>query len=237
MSYPKMSLSPKRLAQIFSGEIPMFMALQPVKSLTEDLAIGYEALARWEAGATFNPMDVWRMALHFGQLDALEDMVRDRILQIQPQVKGTLFINLHPMALNPKRWLPFLHENVVLEVTEPEEIDFHGVTALKKAGFRIALDDLGTGHATFKALVEIQPEFIKIDRSLIVNCHKDKHKWSLLRALVEHSQRMGAQVVAEGIETKEDLEAVKRTKCQYGQGYLLGYPERQLPSLEKRDST
>lgn len=213
----------------------MFMALQPIKSLTEDLVIGYEALARWEAGAPFNPMDVWRMALHFGQLDALEDMVRDRVLQIQPQIKGTLFVNVHPMALNPKRWLPLLHKNVVLEVTEPEEIDFQGVTALKKAGFRIALDDLGTGHATFKALVRIQPEFIKIDQSLILNCHKDKHKWSLLKALVEHGQRMGSQVVAEGIETVEDLEAVKKAKCLYGQGYLLGRPEKQRPAIEKRE--
>lgn len=205
----------------------MFMALQPIKSLTEDLVIGYEALARWETGATFNPMDVWRMALHFGQLNALEDMVRDRVLQIQPKIKGTLFINVHPMALDPKRWLPLLHKNVVLEVTEPEEIDFQGVTALKKAGFKIALDDLGTGHATIKALVRIQPEFIKIDQSLILNCHKDKHKWSLLKALVEHGQRMGSQVVAEGIETVEDLEAVKKAKCMYGQGYLLGHPEKQ----------
>lgn len=224
-----MSPNPKRLAQILCGEIPMFMALQPIKSLTEDKVIGYEALARWEAGATFNPMDVWRMALHFGQLDTLEDMVRDRVLRLQPEVKGKLFINLHPMALNPKRWLPLRNKNVVLEVTEPEEIDFQGVSALKKAGFHIALDDLGTGHATFKALVQIQPEFIKIDKSLIINCHRDKHKWSLLKALVEHGKRIGSQVIAEGIETTEDLEAVRKSQCQYGQGYLLGYPEKRLP--------
>lgn len=208
----------------------MFMALQPIKSLTEDQVIGYEALARWEAGPAFNPMDIWRMALHFGQLDTLEDMVRDSVLRLQPEVNETLFINLHPMALNPERWLPLLEKNVVLEVTEPEEIDFQGVTALKEAGFHIALDDLGTGHATFKALVRIQPEFIKIDKSLIINCHRDKHKWSLLKALVEHGQRIGSQVIAEGIETVEDLQAVKQSQCQYGQGYLLGYPEKRAPA-------
>jgi len=224
----------KRLTQILLGEIPMYMALQPIQSLISDVVIGHEALARWETNVTLNPLDVWRTALFFGQLDPLEDLVRNRVAALRQHIEGKLFVNLHPLALNPSRWISLVDRDIVLEITEAEAIDYKGVAELKAAGFSVALDDLGTGHATFEALVRIQPDFIKIDKSLIKGCHKDPHQWSLLRSLVEHGQRVGAQVLAEGIETQEDLEAVRRSGCEFGQGYLLGYPEKLWLLAEKR---
>ncbi len=154
-------------------------------------------------------------------------------------------VNVSPRELNQPGYaaqvLAILHltglpaRHLVLEVTESTVMtDQHQVvdvlTDLRAAGVRITIDDFGTGHSSLARLHELPIDQIKIDRSFITaaapagddNSHPDTHMLELLVAL---AGRLDLDLVAEGIETTHQLEAVRDTGCTYGQGYLLGRPQ------------
>jgi EAL domain-containing protein (putative c-di-GMP-specific phosphodiesterase class I) len=206
---------------IIEGIIPTTVALQPIVHLEDLRIMGYEALARW---SNFSPDSIFSVPRDNQGVERLEALLIQAISRIRSAIPGALFVNVHPSLSNPEIWSVFCHRNVVLEITEVQAINLEGVFRLQDMGFSLALDDLGTGHATFDALLQLRPEFLKLDKVLTQSVHI-KARNSLLQAMVAHAHRLGSKVIAEGIETKEQLLAVKESGCHFGQGYLLGKPQ------------
>jgi EAL domain-containing protein (putative c-di-GMP-specific phosphodiesterase class I)/DNA-binding response OmpR family regulator len=131
---------------------------------------------------------------------------------------------------------------VVLEVTERSAIRDVPVfrAALKQLrdqGFRIAIDDAGSGYASLQAIAELRPDFIKVANTLITGLRSDSIKRDVVEMLVNLSRRIDAVCVAEGIETPEDLEECRRLGIPYGQGFYLGVPAEHPASAPAREFT
>jgi EAL domain-containing protein (putative c-di-GMP-specific phosphodiesterase class I)/DNA-binding response OmpR family regulator len=131
---------------------------------------------------------------------------------------------------------------VVLEVTERSAIRDIPVfrAALKQLrdrGFRIAIDDAGSGYASLQAIAELRPNFIKVANTLITGLRSDSIKRDVVEMLVNLSRRIDAVCVAEGIETPEDLEECRRLGIPYGQGFYLGVPAERPASAPAREFT
>jgi EAL domain-containing protein (putative c-di-GMP-specific phosphodiesterase class I) len=151
-----------------------------------------------------------------------------------------LFVNLHASDLNdatlgdPSSALSAIAEKVVLEVTERESLENvedvkYTVARLREQGFRIAIDDLGAGYAGLTSFAHLEPEFVKLDMSLVRDLHQNPIKQKLVASMTELCHDMDITVVAEGIEVAEERDAVVEFGCDLVQGYLLARPGKAFP--------
>jgi EAL domain-containing protein (putative c-di-GMP-specific phosphodiesterase class I) len=120
-------------------------------------------------------------------------------------------------------------EHIVVELLEHgqpwnQDAFLLSVEGLRSIGARIALDDFGTGQANYRMLLECRPDYLKVDRGLVHGCHADPRRQAFLDHLAALADRIGARVVAEGIEQPEDLARVREAGIGLLQGYLLGKP-------------
>jgi EAL domain-containing protein (putative c-di-GMP-specific phosphodiesterase class I) len=123
---------------------------------------------------------------------------------------------------------------VVLEVTERSTIDDVKdiqirVTALRRLGFRIAIDDLGAGYAGLSSFAALEPEIVKLDMSLVRDVHKSEIRQRLIGSLTALCKEMNMRVVAEGVERVEESEIVRNAGCDLIQGYLYARPGPPFP--------
>ena len=119
--------------------------------------------------------------------------------------------------------------HITLECTEQQAVSDvvplrKQVKALRRLGFGFAVDDAGAGYASFTLIAALRPSGIKIDREIAHGIAKDDAKQALVEAFVSFGRRIGAQLLAEGIEKRADLTALKMLGVELGQGYLLGRP-------------
>jgi EAL domain-containing protein (putative c-di-GMP-specific phosphodiesterase class I) len=145
-----------------------------------------------------------------------------------------LSVNVSPMALASADFVKFILDfpeprRLVLELTEHSAVgDYDALSAalkqLRNGGLRIAVDDAGGGVSSFRHILMVAPEIIKLDRSLIADLDKHPGRQALAELLVQFADRMGADLVAEGIERGEERDACHRHGIAYGQGYFLGPP-------------
>jgi EAL domain-containing protein (putative c-di-GMP-specific phosphodiesterase class I) len=101
-------------------------------------------------------------------------------------------------------------------------------------GFAIAVDDTGSGHSSLETVVELKPQFLKLDISLVRGIHKNIIKQELLRAILSLSRSMNSTVIAEGIETEEELDMLLSLGVSFGQGFLIGKPMAEFVVPQKR---
>lgn len=153
-------------------------------------------------------------------------------LNIQPQVlldsnyrSGETLQQLEKLQLSPKQ--------IVFELTEKSAVsDFaqfeRVLSHYRSQGFRIAIDDAGSGYNSLKSLVHLKPEFIKIDRSLISYIDENIEQQQMVNLLLEFSNQSNTHVIAEGIERMEELIYLREKGVHYGQGYAIGRPEKAL---------
>jgi EAL domain-containing protein (putative c-di-GMP-specific phosphodiesterase class I) len=150
-----------------------------------------------------------------------------------------LFLNLHPEDLldpelqNPTSGVSLAARNVILEVTERSTLDkvpkaSERVAELRAHGFRIAIDDLGAGYAGLTSFIQLEPDFVKLDMSLIRGLDTSTVKQRLVASMTRVSQDLGLQVVAEGIETVAERDAAIALGVDLLQGYRFGRPKREL---------
>ena len=153
-----------------------------------------------------------------------------------------LSVNLSPRTLESELFHPseltsiferrgITPEQLVVELTEREEVqDLEGLrrnaAACRRVGIRLAADDVGAGNAGLRLLSEIQFDIVKIDLSLVQGGVLHDPEFAILRALQELAARWHASIVAEGVETSEQLAAIRSIGITAGQGYLLGRPTR-----------
>jgi EAL domain-containing protein (putative c-di-GMP-specific phosphodiesterase class I) len=229
----------QNLMLIASTEIGI--AFQPIYRLApvQSVAVGTEALARWSNGIA--PPEAFARARRCGQLTRLDcACVRAALRETAFLPRdGLIFLNVYPQTLVaptfPKWFLQRLAqarvtpERVVVEIVErflPADHDrlISCASALRSAGIRLALDDFGTGHSNLDLLLELRPQFVKLNAPFLRRARRITAGDRLLQALAEITADLGTSVVAEGIEDLADLEAVIAAGIGYGQGYYLARP-------------
>jgi EAL domain-containing protein (putative c-di-GMP-specific phosphodiesterase class I)/CheY-like chemotaxis protein len=221
----------------------IWMAFQPVVRRDGTLA-GHEALLRSGEPSLPSPLAVISLAERLGAIHQLGRVVRQRaaVSFLDAPPDSLLFVNLHAHDLldsdlfRPTNLLTQLAERVVLEITERASLDdiqelATRVADLRKLGFRIAIDDLGAGYAGLSSFALLEPEFAKIDMSLVRDVDRNKMKRGLIRLLVSTCKEMNITVVAEGIERVEERDTLLELGCELFQGYLLARPGPPFPSF------
>jgi len=221
----------------------MWMAFQPIVSWRRRELFGYEALLRSEEPSLSRPCDLVSAAETLGRVHELGRAVRAQVAgRIDGLPEGlTAFVNLHPLDLedhelhDPRSPLAGVARRVVLEITERatlESIDAprDRIESLRRLGFRIAIDDLGAGYAGLSSIALLEPEFVKIDMSLVRDVHVLPRSRTLVRALLGACQELGIGAVAEGVETSEERDALAGLGCDLLQGFLFGRPAREFES-------
>src|SRR3954470_14818273 len=213
---------------------PIKPVYQPLVELSTGRLIGFEALSRFNAEEPRTP-DAWfNQAARCGRGLALEiAAIKAALAGAHDRPRGTyLSLNFSPSALGSPKLMAILPRNmsdIVVEVTEHELASEDGaledgLAKMRARGARIAVDDAGAGYAGLNQVMRVQPDVIKLDRSLIEGVHSDSAKAALVEFFVMFARRVGAGVCTEGIETLEELRTLINLGVTYGQGYLLGRP-------------
>jgi EAL domain-containing protein (putative c-di-GMP-specific phosphodiesterase class I) len=212
------------------------LVYQPIVDLDTGRLAGVEALCRCLDGT---PADDWFPACeHFGLASAMDVAVLELAVQDLPSVPpGYVSLNLSATTLEdaPPMLLSLVEDasaerQIVLELTEHAAVrDYPATTAslraLREAGVLFAVDDAGAGHSTFRHIVRLGPDMIKIDRSITQHIDDDPTRRALVGAMVIFAGEVGAVVGAEGIETDAELAAVRVAGVSSGQGYGLAPPQ------------
>jgi diguanylate cyclase (GGDEF)-like protein len=231
------------------------VAYQPIWDLERERLLALEALARPHADYGFDgPAEAFDIAEQIAQVPRLDKLCVTRAVRIAPHLRddALLFMNLSPLTLDvsgeDEDWL--LHavttaglepERVVIEVTERfggrVSAVVKSLQRLKAQGFKVAIDDVGTGNSGLEMLRLLNADFVKLDRSIVAAAPADPSARAVLMAMAMFAAHTGAFVIAEGIEDADLLDFLGDvadgryggdTIIQGGQGYGLGRPSLEL---------
>ena len=214
---------------------------EPIVNLTTREILGHEALVRgpWKS-ELHSPERLFQLAEETDLVFELDCLCRRTALRGARGLEAgrKLFLNCLPTAIHDPAFrgevlqktledLRLRPEDLVFEISERESIEnfsiFREISDHYKAlGFQIALDDTGVAYGSLEAVMELAPDFIKVDLSLVRGIDTDPPRQELLRALHAVAGKLGGQIIAEGIETPEELETLQGLGIPYGQGYLFG---------------
>ncbi len=214
------------------------VAYLPVVSAADGRVVGYEALARTPGPPLGHPKALTRAAQRLGRLRELGRAVRGQVgeaMARHPEA-GDIYINLHPRDLLDPDLLsgdsvPHAYaRRVVLEVTERQALkamrDIRGrLAVLRERGFRISIDNMGSGYAGLNTLATLAPDVVKLDRSLVRGVEEDAVNRRVAKALVGACHDLGMRVVAEGVETEAERDVMTEAGCDLLQGFLFGRPQ------------
>jgi EAL domain-containing protein (putative c-di-GMP-specific phosphodiesterase class I) len=216
------------------------IVFQPIVDVASQSVFAYEALTRCRWPSLADPAVLFQRASEEHCCGRLGRMVREAAVRRAAGVP--LFVNVHPDELSA-RWLVrpddpvFFHDNdVYVEITESAAFTHYDlcVSVLReiqsRAGILLAVDDLGAGHSNLKRVLDLEPRIVKLDKALITGLDKSLRQQILVRHVVRLCIELGAEVVAEGIETEDELRAVIDSGAHFAQGYLLARPGYPLPA-------
>jgi EAL domain-containing protein (putative c-di-GMP-specific phosphodiesterase class I) len=237
------------LRKIISDE-SIYPLFQPIFDLRTGRAVAFEALSSGPSGSGFEAGEtLFSFAERAGLLLGLERVCRRRILEEATGIPAgqRLFINLSPAAASDNEFLEGAFErlvrernfdpaSIVVEITERTYALHHGLFTnvlreLRREGFLIAVDDMGTGYSSFSSLAEIEPDYLKFDSVFVHEIHRHKIKRDLLEAMLAFAAKSNTQVIAEGIEAPEELHTLVDLGVPFGQGFLLARPAPLAQSL------
>jgi EAL domain-containing protein (putative c-di-GMP-specific phosphodiesterase class I) len=215
----------------------LITVFQPIRRLPGGDIIGAEALTRFVSSPLRSPEFWFADADAVGRRAALELLALEAALSAAKALPGGLYVsvNLSPRTCTDPRLGGVLErghiglDRIVVEVTEDVAVDDYPLLAmclgkLREAGLRIAVDDAGAGYASPRHVLELGPDIIKLDRSMITGIDTDRARRAFGAAMVGFAAATGAELIAEGIETVAELAAVVELGMDAGQGYLLGRP-------------
>jgi EAL domain-containing protein (putative c-di-GMP-specific phosphodiesterase class I) len=222
---------------------------QPVVDLLEKRVIGYEALSRVSSDIFSGPDQMFKVAYENDSVWKLEQLCRDKALRAARGLGADqlLFLNMEPDSINDPalrseatfqllREMDLKPTQIVLEMTEHSAVsDFVAFRQLLNYfqfhGFRLAVDDVGSGYSGLKSIAEIKPDFIKIDMGLIRDIHLHSIKQDLAGAIARFSSSSGITLIAEGVETLDELRCLKSIGVRYAQGYLFARPAQAFAAV------
>lgn len=209
------------------------MVFQPIVDLADGSVVGYEALSRFPDGVA---PDVWfARAEEVGLGTALELAAVRAALAHLAQLRGHqwMSVNLSATAMVSKALPPLLAraqpERIVLELTEHEQVSDYGAllattSRLRELGCRIAIDDAGSGFASFNRILQLDPDLLKLDRCLIRAIDVDPVRRALAVSLVSLGESLDATLIAEGVETAEEVDTLRLLGVSHAQGYHFARP-------------
>jgi EAL domain-containing protein (putative c-di-GMP-specific phosphodiesterase class I) len=211
------------------------MLCQPIVDLASGTVVGVEALARF-AGSPAQPPDVWFAEAQAAGLGvALQLATAETALGLLEELRAPAFlaINVGPEAIAASEMQELLNagacERVVLELTEHLRVDdypqLRGVLHdLRERGVRLAIDDTGAGFSSLAHIVHLAPDLIKLDRQFTRGIDLDPVRRALATAVVSFALETGAEVVAEGVETADELATIRELGVPLAQGYFIARP-------------
>jgi EAL domain-containing protein (putative c-di-GMP-specific phosphodiesterase class I) len=221
-----------RLAPVMARGGPV-IALQPIVDLATGARAGAEALSRFPAEWGTTPDVVFADAHAVGLGHELELQALRRAADLLEGSEGYVAMNVSPATLLTPGFAELLGtlplDRVLLELSEHDPVeDYDALTSalapLRAAGLRLAIDDVGAGFSSLRHIVVTTPDVIKVDRSIVSGLDTDPVLATLVRSLVEFARGIGARVVAEGVETAAEADALRSMGVDYGQGWHFGRP-------------
>ncbi len=249
------------LPQALSNRQIVF-AYQPILDVKTGAIKGLEALLRWnhESLGWINPELVINIAAADGMIIELQHYMIvstieqfEKLLSNYPALKNSkLAINICAFQLFDFKYTQYIADSfnrssfgckrVTLEITESTLIDkqsevLPNLNFLKSKGFTIAMDDFGTGYSSLSYLTRFPIDYVKMDKSFIYSLSERELQHSLVEGVITLCHSIGKEVVAEGVETDEDFQCLKKMNCDYTQGYLHSKPmcsEELIRWLEKQ---
>lgn len=223
-----------RIRFVLSSDDPLIV-YQPIYDFPANRVVGFESLSRFATEPKRAP-DAWfNEAARIGLGSTLELKAIRTALKGLDQLPDYVYlsVNVSPETILGGEINGIFNESpinrVKLELTEHAAIDRYSDIAsalrpLRDQGLRIAVDDAGAGYASFRHILSLDPDVIKLDTSITRNIHVDKSRRALTSAFVAFSRKTGSQIVAEGVETAAELDALKELGVTSAQGYFLGKP-------------
>jgi len=217
---------------------------QPIVDLSDGALFAYEALSRGalpfsKAQLMFDTAERCNLSWDLDRSCRTAALRAVASLPL-PDRGRTFFLNVNPRAITDRRSiqgftlsamkaLGVRQEQIVIEVTESASIDDYDafekqIRHYASQGFRIALDDFGSGHSGLLTLVATAPHFIKLDRRLVSGLDADPYRQKLIAAVVAFAAQVGTELVGEGIQRREERETLRALGVRYGQGFLIGKP-------------
>jgi EAL domain-containing protein (putative c-di-GMP-specific phosphodiesterase class I) len=233
----------ERIQSILRSDGPSIV-YQPIFLLQDNALVGAESLSRFPSEPKRGPDQWFAEAGEVGLEIELElKAIGNALLGYRPIfLQDALYLGLNssPHTIISGRFFDLLEglapERVVLEITEHDHVDDYAelrraLAPLRARGVKLAVDDAGSGYASMRHILNLQPDVIKLDVSLTRGIDADKMRRALASALIEFAQQTSCQIVAEGIETKPELETLRNLGVHAAQGYYLSKP---LPIEEFR---
>ncbi len=217
------------------------MVFQPLYDMRRERIFAYEALVRGTTQTFPGPMEILKGAVEEGVIAELGRLLRGMAIEGCPDFP--LFLNIHPgelahgLLIRPDDPIYSHDQPIYIEITESVPLTHFRwcnevLTEMRSRDVNLAVDDLGSGYSNLKYIADLHPEVVKLDMSLIRDLDTSPRKKILVNAIVRLCVDLGAQVVAEGIETKGEYDAVLDTGAHLAQGYLLARPESPPPIVD-----
>jgi len=246
---------PRFVDMLRRGAIRCFM--QPIYDLYTGRIFGYELLARG-IEPFLSPLLMFQKAEEWNLTWELEYACRiaalNRVAELSSEMPMVnFFINISPdtfskpefqssFTMERLKQFGISAEKLVLEITETASVKDYDhfektIGMYVEQGFRIALDDFGSGHSGLITLAATTPHFMKIDKQLVQGIHRNSYKQNLVKAIADFAENVGSYILLEGIETADELRTAYRLGARYGQGFYLGKPSPEPRSISKQTRT
>ncbi|MGE4297146.1 MAG: GGDEF domain-containing protein [Desulfovibrionaceae bacterium] len=222
---------------------------QPIVDLRTGDIHAWEALARGPASGNFrSPAVLFDFAEEMEAVFSLEKVCRETAIRDFGPAQGKkLFLNVHPKTMMDPAFTPgetkkllsrygLEPSDVVLEITERHSTRdftlFHRTLAhYRNEGYKVAIDDVGAGYSGLWSIAEIRPDFMKLDMALTRGIDANPVKRALIETLLTFAEKVGCKIIAEGIETENELSGLVRMGLHYGQGFHLHRPAYPRPAI------
>src|ERR1041384_3283298 len=214
----------------------LWMVYQPIVR-ADGHVMALEAFLRSDEVMLPHPGAVLKAAERLRRMPDVGRAVRDLVASdVRASAADlSIFVNLHaedlldPVLYLPSAPLSRIASRVVLELTDRAPVDdvkdvAVRIRRLRELGFRIAIDDLGAGDAGLTTLSQLEPEFVKLDISLIRDVHRDPTKQTIVSSLIQLCHGLGKAIIAEGVEREEEGSLLVEADCDLLQGFLFGRP-------------
>lgn len=223
-------------------QIELIPRYQPIVNLVNPVNIhGYEATIQGKTrfGSSLPPITLFNMTKDVAETIELDLKARTSAIQhaapLMRKQESLLFVNCHGLSFQRGHLFEDLSQlrlplhKIVLELTEHTRIQNlilvqNELAFLRSLGMKLALDDFGTGFSNFWLVEALQPDYIKLDRSIIEQIDQSSSSRKVIEGLVAFSEKVYTTIIAEGIERKEQADVLKELGVPYGQGYHFGYP-------------
>lgn len=220
---------------------------QPVVDLSDGNIIGYEAFSRGpENSNMYSPLSMIYEAKNRKMIGELDTLFRKDALEnaAKQGMKRLLFLNVDPDVIyqgelltdSGEEELDIPNSSIVIEITERSNLcNFNtfsqSIKRYKEAGFKIALDDIGSGFSELDCVSKIGPDFVKIDNILINGMDQDAKKQDTVQSIIKLSEITGSKIIAEGVESEKELLELLKLGVYAAQGKYFGTPETDIKGV------